>query len=165
MVKTDEILEEHYRELIVASARSYVGYGLFSSQRNQIIEDYNQLCATDYYMKNNDAWGAAFVSLVMKQSQIEHFPFTCNCLKMLHSMRESGKYHNPHILKYQPQKGDIIFLSLVNDFCSAIPDNVVIIEKVTGGEITVIWGNYNGRVEKKHLPIDSPFILGFGSPV
>ena len=66
-----------------------------------------------------------------------------------------------------PQPGDIIFYDWEDKGTGdnqGWSDHVGIVEKVSGGKITVIEGNYSEAVKRRNIAVNGKFIRGFGIP-
>ena len=68
---------------------------------------------------------------------------------------------------YVPLPGDILFYDWQDtgkgDSVGA-PDHVGIVEKISGGVITVIEGNYSDMVKRRNIAVNGRYIRGFGVP-
>lgn len=68
---------------------------------------------------------------------------------------------------YVPMPADILFYDW-NDSGSGdnvgVSDHVGIVEKVSGGTITVIEGNYSNAVKRRTLKVNGRYIRGYGVP-
>ena len=66
-----------------------------------------------------------------------------------------------------PQPGDIIFYDWEDKGTGdnqGWSDHVGIVEKVSGGKIIVIEGNYSEAVKRRNIAVNGKFIRGFGIP-
>jgi len=68
---------------------------------------------------------------------------------------------------YTPKAGDIIFYDWDDSGkgdCKGHSDHVGIVEKVSGGIITVIEGNYKNAVGRRQIEVNARYIRGYGLP-
>jgi hypothetical protein len=67
-----------------------------------------------------------------------------------------------------PNPGDIIFYDWDDKSASGdnigSPEHVGIVEKVSGGYITIIEGNYSNSVKRRTLSVNGRYIRGYGVP-
>lgn len=63
-----------------------------------------------------------------------------------------------------PSAGMIIFFDYPDDGLDGKPDHTAIVEKVEGGRVYTVEGNYNDKVATDDYAISYPYILGYGAP-
>lgn len=63
-----------------------------------------------------------------------------------------------------PSAGMIIFFDYPDDGLDGSPDHTAIVEKVEGGRVYTVEGNYNDKVATDDYAISYPYILGYGTP-
>lgn len=63
-----------------------------------------------------------------------------------------------------PSAGMIIFFDYPDDGLDGKPDHTAIVEKVEGGRVYTVEGNYNDKVATDDYAISYPYILGYGVP-
>lgn len=63
-----------------------------------------------------------------------------------------------------PSAGMIIFFDYPDDGLDGSPDHTAIVEKVEGGRVYTVEGNYNDKVATDDYAISYPYILGYGVP-
>lgn len=63
-----------------------------------------------------------------------------------------------------PSAGMIIFFDYPDDGLDGKPDHTAIVEKVEGGRVYTVEGNYNDKVATDDYAISYPYILGYGTP-
>ena len=63
-----------------------------------------------------------------------------------------------------PSAGMIIFFDYPDDGLDGSPDHTAIVEKVEGGRVYTVEGNYNDKVATDDYAISHPYILGYGVP-
>ena len=63
-----------------------------------------------------------------------------------------------------PSAGMIIFFDYPDDGLDGSPDHTAIVEKVEGGRVYTVEGNYNDKVATDDYAISYPYILGYGAP-
>jgi len=68
---------------------------------------------------------------------------------------------------YTPQPGDAVLYDWDDSGsgdCTGWPDHVGTVEKVSGGKITVIEGNYSNAVKRRTISVNGRYIRGFIVP-
>lgn len=156
------------RQNIVNAAVSYIGCKESDGSHKKIIDLYNshKPLARGYVMKYNSAWCAAFVSAMAIECGLTAIlPTECGCEKMIELFKNLGSWVENDA--YVPRPGDVIFYdwddSGVGDN-RGYSDHVGIVEKVSGGTITVIEGNMHDAVGRRTLAVNGRYIRGYGVP-
>lgn len=156
------------REKIVAQARSWIGCKESDGSHKQIIDVYNadKPLPRGHKMSYTDFWCAAFVTAcAIKCGATDIMPKECSCNKMIELFKKLGCWveNDTHV----PSPGDIMFYDWDDDGKGdnkGEVDHVGIVEKVSGGTITVIEGNYKKECKRRTLAVDGKYIRGYGAP-
>lgn len=164
-----------YASKVVAQALAWLGKNEKDGSHKEIIDIYNahKPLARGYKVKCkangdgvNDAWCATTVSAVaIKLGYTDIIPTECSCNEMIKLFKKLGVWvENDSIT---PNPGDIIFYDWEDN---GVGDNTGsanhtgIVEKVVGGTITVIEGNYGNAVKRRTLKVNGKYIRGYGMP-
>lgn len=162
--------ERALRELVVATARAWLGRKESDGSHREIIDVYNthKPLARGYPVKYTDAWCATFVSAVaIKLGLADILPTECGCGEMikLYQGHPSSRWTEDESLV--PEVGDVVFYdwddSGTGDNVGAA-DHVGIIAAVNGSAITVIEGNYSNSVKERMIAVNGLYIRGYGRP-
>ena len=166
--KENAMKENELRNKVVSIAQSYIGYKESNGSHKAIIDLYNshKPLARGYKVQYTDAWCATFVSAVSIAAGItDILPTECGCSAMIDLFKKLGSWQENDA--YVPSPGDCIFYDWqdtgVGDN-TGNPDHVGIVEKVSGGVITVIEGNYSDQVKRRTIAVNGWYIRGFGVP-
>ena len=164
-----------YASKVVEQARAWLGNKEGSAGHKAIIDLYNAHTplARGYKVKYTDAWCATFVSAVaIKLGYTDVIPTECGCGKMIELFKKLGTWVENE--NRTPKPGDIIFYDWDDNGQGdnlGSPEHVGIVEKVTGGTITVIEGNHDGSdadridgVERREIAVNGKYIRGYGVP-
>lgn len=142
-------------------ARHYLNSG--SDGKRDIMDYYNALCAPlvprnrRYYIKPSDDWCAAFVSVVAHKAGIrEGFPFEVSTYYQVGRLKNAGRFFRDAA---DALENDLVYFDWNH---SGTPNHVGIVVATDGGQLETIEGNKGDRVAFRRLPLDSPFILGYG---
>jgi hypothetical protein len=153
---------------VVAQAKSWLGYKESNGTHKKIIDTYNshKPLARGYAVKYTDSWCATFVSAVaIKLGYTDIIPTECSCPKMIERFKSLGRWNESD--SRTPKPGDIIFYDWQDNGVGdnrGNSDHVGIVEKVSGGKITVIEGNYSNAVKRRTLAVNGKYIRGYGVP-
>ena len=157
-----------YASKVVAQARAWLGCKESDGTHKQIIDVYNshKPLARGYAVKYTDAWCATFVSAVaIKLGYTDIMPTECGCGEMLNLYKAMGAWYEDD--SRTPNPGDVIFYDWQdsgNGDNKGAPDHVGIVEKVSGGKVTIIEGNYSNSVKRRTLSVNAKYIRGYGAP-
>ncbi len=157
-----------YVENIITQARKWLGKKESNGTHKEIINVYNahKPLARGYKVKYTDNWCATFVSAVaIKCGYTDIVPTECSCEKMIALFKKKGIWAENE--NRTPKPGDIIFYDWDDNGKGdnkGWSDHVGIVEKVSGGKITVIEGNYSNSVKKRTLAVNGRYIRGYGVP-
>lgn len=160
--------ENNLRELLVATARAYMGANSYNGQKQQIIDIYNKNrpLPRGYKVQYTDAWCATFVSAMGYIAGFSRIVFPeCSCPEMVSKYMFANCWEERD--DYIPKPGDIIFYDWDDSGhgdCTGIPDHVGIVEACNGYNITVIEGNKGDTVGRRNLLVNSRYVRGYGVP-
>jgi len=156
------------RQNFVNTAASFIGCKESNGTHRQIIDIYNahKPLARGYKVKYTDSWCATFVSaMAIKCGLTNIIPTECGCGPMIELFKKLGAWQESDM--YIPQPGDIIFYDWQDTGAgdnAGWSDHVGIVEKFSGGVITVIEGNKNDSVSRRNIKANGRYIRGFGVP-
>jgi len=157
-----------YASKVVTQAQAWIGRKESDGTHKAIIDIYNahKPLARGYKVKYTDAWCATFVSAVaIKLGYTDIIPTECSCTKMIELFKKIGAWNESD--SRTPKPGDIVFYdwddSGKGDNVGS-SDHVGIVEKVSGGKITVIEGNYSNAVKGRTIAVNGKYIRGYGVP-
>lgn len=157
-----------YASKVVAQAVAWLGLNESAGTHKQIIDIYNSQkpLPVGYAVKYTDAWCATFVSAVaVKLGYTDIIPCECSCPRMITLFQKKGIWIEDENRK--PNPGEIIFYDWEDSGSGdnkGGSDHVGIVEKVSGGYITVIEGNYSNSVKRRTLAVNGKYIRGYGVP-
>ena len=142
--------------------KEVVDYACSLYSHDEIVKKYNKIepLPVGYKLQPNDAWCAATVSVIFNHFKYDDLA-ECSCVRM------KAKAKNLDIWKdkpFMPDIGDIIMYDWNFD---NIPDHVgVIVEtRYTWFPfVVVLEGNYNNRVGRRLISLESESIHGFITP-
>lgn len=156
------------RSVIVGLMASWVGAKQGGAVHKSIIDTYNghRPLARGYKAKYTDAWCATTVSAAaIAVGYTAIIPLECSCSKMIALAKQMGIWQESDA--YTPAPGDIVLYDWQDTGAgdnTGNPDHVGVVEKVSGGIITVIEGNKNKSVARRDLLVNGKFIRGFILP-
>lgn len=148
-------------DAVITKARSYIGTVEGSQAHKEIIDAYNS-CNPPYKLNYHEAWCAAFVCAIFKMcGLVDLVPLTAYVPSMVDTFIERNQWKWRK--EYTPVPGDIIFYDWNDNNQS---DHVGIVQKVEGGRVYAIEGNYStaGTVAIRNIPLDWSYIRGYGIP-
>ena len=157
-----------YASKVVGQAQAWLGSSEGGAGHKEILSTYNthKPLARGYKVKSTDAWCATFVSAVaIKLGYTDIIPTECSCQKMIEKLQKVGAWVENE--NRTPAPGDIIFYDWDDNGAGdnkGNSDHVGIIEKVSGGKITVIEGNINNTVGRRTIDVNGRYIRGYGVP-
>ena len=157
-----------YASKVVAQAVAWLGLNESAGTHKQIIDIYNSQkpLPVGYAVKYLDAWCATFVSAVaVKLGYTDIIPCECSCPRMITLFQKKGIWIEDE--NRTPNPGEIIFYDWDDSGTGdnrGSSDHVGIVEKVSGGKITVIEGNYSNAVKRRTLSVNGRYIRGYGVP-
>ncbi len=157
-----------YAKNVVKQAQTWIGRNESNGTHKAIIDTYNahKPLARGYKVKYTDEWCATFVSAVaIKLGYTSIIPTECSCPKMIELFKKKGAWIENE--NRTPNPGDVIFYDWQDSGKGdnkGNSDHVGIVEKVSGGKITVIEGNYSSAVKRRTLKVNGKYIRGYGVP-
>ena len=155
--------ENDIRNLVIKAATKYIGCG-----NKSIVDIYNahKPLARGYKVQYTDAWCATFVSTVAIVCGLtDIMPTECSCSKMTALYQSLGRWEESD--GYSPAPGDLIMYNWQDNGKgdnTGNPDHVGIVEKVVGGYMTIIEGNYSSMVKRRTLAVNGKYIRGYCLP-
>lgn len=162
MVRASEVLN---------LAKSWIGKCESNGSFKVIIDTYNTQNPLPRGVKvqYTDEWCATFISALAVQLKCTNImPTECSCQRMIDKYKAIGCWiENENRV---PNVGEIVYYDWQDDKNYATTDNqgwsdhVGIVEKVEGGKITVIEGNYNSAVARRTLEVNGRYIRGYAVP-
>lgn len=152
---------------IIKTAKTYIGCKEADGSHKKIIDIYNghKPWARGYKMSYSDSWCDAFVSAVAVQAGAVNLIGTeCGVEEHVKIFKEKGIWIEDGTIT--PKKGDIIVFNWddstqPNDGYS---DHIGFVEKVSGGIITTIEGNYADAVKRRTIAVGHGNIRGYARP-
>ncbi|MDD6265524.1 MAG: S-layer homology domain-containing protein [Clostridia bacterium] len=117
----------------------------------------------EWYGLNYNPWCAMFVSWCANQAGIPKtvVPSHASCDIGLSWFKSHNKFENASYYggDYVPVAGDIVYFGVPGD-----STHVGIVYKVNDSVLTDIEGNSAGKVQTVNYKLNSPYILGYGTP-
>lgn len=156
------------RKKIVDQARSWLGLKESDGSFKVIIDTYNghKPLARGYKLKYTDEWCDGFASAcAIACGATDIIPTEVGCGKHIKLFQKANTWVEDDA--YVPAPGDYIFYDWKDDGKGENTDgasHVGIVEKVEGGTITVIEGNYSAKVKRRTLQVNGRYIRGYGVP-
>lgn len=156
------------RTAIVTQAQSWLGCRESDGSHKKIIDVYNshKPRARGYKLKYTDAWCSGFVSAcAIACNATDIIPTEVGCGKHIALFQKMGIWVEQD--SYIPAPGDFLFYDWSDSGKgenSSGASHVGIVEKVEGGKLTVIEGNYSNCVKRRILKVDGRYIRGYGVP-
>lgn len=145
------------RKKFLDTAHNYLGAVELSPVHRNLIDIYNKISPLPrgYKVKYTDAWCAAYVSAVAKESGMENFPYECGVFEMVKKFEKSGSYINRKKQDNEPIicPGDIVFFKR---------SHVGIITNVDETIVSTIEGNANNKVMQRTYRRNDIDIMGYG---
>ena len=157
-----------YASKVVEQAKSWLGKKESDGSHRDIIDLYNshKPLAINYKVKYTDSWCATFVSAVsIALGYTDIIPTECGCERMIELFKKIGSWVENE--NRTPNTGDIIFYDWDDSGSGdnkGWSDHVGIVEKVSGGKITVIEGNLSNAVKRRTIAVNAKGIRGYGVP-
>lgn len=157
-----------YASEVVELMQKWVGKKESDGSHKEIIDIYNsqKKLPRNYKVKYTDSWCATTVSAVaVKLGYTDIIPTECSCQYMIDKFKNIGCWKENE--NCTPKAGWIIFYDWDDNGKGdnkGWSDHVGIVEKVSGGTITVIEGNYSNSVKRRKLEVNGKYIRGYGVP-
>ena len=163
--------EQQLREKVVSIMVGWLGYNEVNGKYKKIIDIYNahKPLAQGYKVKYSDEWCATASSAAFIQAGLTDIaPTECNCGRMITLFKKIGRWQERD--DYVPKPGDIIMYywkdgtNYATTDCTATPNHVGIVEKVSGKTLTIIEGNKGESVSRRTLTVNGRYIRGYCLP-
>lgn len=157
-----------YASEVIKQAQAWVGCKESNGTHKKIIDVYNshQPLARGYKVKYTDAWCATFVSAVaIKLGYTDIIPTECGCPQMIDLLKNKGIWVENESVT--PAPGWLLLYDWEDNGKGdnkGAPNHIGIVEKVSGGNVTIIEGNYNNAVKRRTLKINGKYMRGYGAP-
>jgi len=166
---TEEKTMAKTRSAVVALAQSWVGKNESDGSYKEIIDIYNSYDGAfprGTKMDYGWAWCACtWSALAIKLGYTDIMPIEISCGYLIEAAKSIGVWVEND--GYTPQPGDAVLYDWDDSGsgdCTGWPDHVGTVEKVSGGKITVIEGNYSNAVKRRTISVDGRYIRGFIVP-
>lgn len=160
-----------YASKVVEQAKSWIGCKESNGTHKKIIDIYNaqKPLPVGYKVKYTDAWCATFASAVfVKLGYNGTMPTECSCPRWITLLKKKGMWVEDESVT--PKPGWLLFYDW-DDKASNVaadntgsPEHVGIVEKVSGGYITIIEGNYSNSVKRRKISLNGRYVRGYGDP-
>ena len=160
--------ETDIRNLVVSTAKSFIGCKESNGSHKKIIDTYNnhKPRARGYAVKYTDAWCATFVSAISVLCGLtDIMPTECGCGKMIDLYKKLGRWVESD--SYVPKIADVIMYDWQDNGKgdnTSSPDHVGIVVSVSGNKLTVIEGNKDDAVAYRELTVNGKYIRGYCIP-
>jgi hypothetical protein len=160
-----------YASKVVEQAKAWLGRKEADGTHKLIIDVYNSQrpLPVGYRVKYNDAWCATFASAVfVKLGYTDIVSTECSCPRWITLLKKDGMWVEDESVT--PKAGWLLFYdwddssSYASNNNIGSPEHVGIVEKVSGGYITVIEGNYSNSVKRRTISLNGRYIRGYGVP-
>lgn len=157
-----------YASEVVKQAHAWLGLNEYDRTHEGIIDIYNAYkpLARGYTVKYNDAWCATFCSAIaIKLRYTSIIPLECSCQKMIEKAIIMGIWQERD--NYTPSPGDLILFDWQDSGKGdnkGYSDHIGVVEKISGGKIYTIEGNYSNAVKRRILSLDGRYIRGYICP-
>ena len=167
MAITNHNAEKYYRSVYMNQMRSFLGAADGNDKHKEIVDIYNSYLPhpRGHKLTMNDAWCAATVSaaaIAVKYTAI--YPIECSCTQMMNIAKSMGIWEEND--NYSPKPADLILYDweASTGECTGQPNHIGAVESCSDGKITAIEGNYNGKCQRRTIPIGWRYIRGFICP-
>ena len=159
--------EKYYRSVYMNQMRSFLGAADGNDKHKEIVDIYNSYLPhpRGHKLTMNDAWCAATVSaaaIAVKYTAI--YPIECSCTQMMNIAKSMGIWEEND--NYSPKPADLILYDweASTGECTGQPNHIGAVESCSDGKITAIEGNYDGKCQRRTIPIGWRYIRGFICP-
>lgn len=158
-----------YASEMVKLAQSWIGKKESDGSHKMIIDIYNTYKPhpRGTKMQYDWAWCACTVSaLAIELGYTDIVPIEMSCSRMIELAKSKGIWVETDSITPTPG----MFLLYDWDDTSAKsenkgdPEHIGIVEKVSGGKITVIEGNYGNAVKRRVIDVNGRYIRGYIAP-
>lgn len=153
---------------LTKQAKAWVGIREGSKEHQELIDLYNSFLPNprNYKATMKDSWCAIFAScLAIKCKATDIIPVECSCEQFINLAKKMGIWiENENVT---PAEGWYLLYdwqdSGVGD-AKGWADHIGYVEKVSGGTITVIEGNYSNQVKRRTIKVNAKTIRGYVAP-
>lgn len=153
---------------LTKQAKAWVGIKEGSKEHQELIDLYNSYLPhpRGHKATMKDSWCAIFAScLAIKSKATDIIPVECSCEQFIKLADKMGIWiENENVT---PEEGWFILYdwqdSGVGD-AKGWADHIGYCEKVSGGTITVIEGNYSDQVKRRKIKVNAKTIRGYVAP-
>jgi len=153
---------------LTKQAKAWLGIQEGSKEHQELIDLYNSFLPNPrgYKVTIKDSWCAMFAScLAIKCKATDIIPVECSCQKFIELAKKAGIWvENENIT---PEEGYFILYDWQDSGSGdnkGWADHIGYVEKVAGGVITVIEGNYNDSVKRRTINVNAKYIRGYVTP-
>lgn len=155
------------RDVYVNQMRSFIGAADGNAKHREIVDIYNSYLPhpRGHKLTMNDAWCAATVSAAaIATNYTALYPIECSCTKLMELAKGMGIWQEND--NYSPKPADLILYDweASTGECTGQPNHVGAVETCENGKITAIEGNYDGKCQRRTIPIGWRYIRGFICP-
>lgn len=156
------------RESVVQLAQSWVGKNEKDSSFKEIIDIYNTYRPLPRGTKMLYSWpwcACTWSALAIELGCTDIVPIEISCSKLISRAKEMGIWQEND--RYIPKPAEGVLYDWDDHGAGdnmGDPDHIGIVEKVDGGIITVIEGNYDNSVKRREIVVDDKYIRGFICP-
>ena len=156
------------RESVVQLAQSWIGKNEKDGSFKEIIDVYNTYkpLPRGTKMLYSWPWCACFWSaLAIKLGYTDIIPLEISCSQLINKAKEMGIWQEND--GYVPKPADGVLYDWDDSGKgdnTGSPDHIGVVEKVSGGVITVIEGNYSNAVKRRQIAVNGRYIRGFICP-
>ena len=157
------------RSQIVSQAQSWLGCKESNGSHKKIIDLYNshKPRARGYKLKYSDAWCAGTVgAAAVACDATDIIPMEVSVSKLITLAKKMGIWVEAD--DYVPLPGDLPIYAWDDSGkgdCKSGASHVGIVEKVEGGKITAIEGNYSNSVKRRTIEVNGRYIRGYIVPM
>ena len=159
--------EAELRAKVINTAKKYIGEKEGGQLHKEIIDIFNTVKPDGAKMTYSAPWCAAFssgieIEALGKTKAKKICPLSYNCGTIITKAKKMGIWVEKDA--YKPQEADWILYDWQDSGKGdnkGGPDHVGLVEKVKGGEITVIEGNKSDMVTRRYLKVDGKYIRGY----
>ena len=146
----------NFRPTVLYTAACCIGSREGTDRHQVILDIYNMYKPKNrpYKITAKDPWCAAFVSACFIASGCaELIPIECSCYHIKEEAKKRGILRDP--ARYVPSPGDLILYKWEG---KSVVSHIGIVEDVTGSNLTVIEGNYQDTVGRRHIKLSYKYI-------
>lgn len=153
---------------VTKQAKAWVGIKEGSKEHRELVELYNSFSPLPqgYRMTIKDSWCAMFIScLAIKCKATDIIPVECSCGRFIELAKKLGIWVENDAAT--PAEGWMILYDWQDSGKgdnAGWSDHIGYVEKVAGGVMTIVEGNYNGCVKRRMIKVNAKYIRGYVAP-